>query len=375
MVKDTEKTLLNLAAFHKTRLKKLKATIAITGSVGKTTTKEFCAAFLNSKYKVHKTYMNYNNALGVSLSLLSAPEDTEILVLELGMNKLGEIKELSETVKPDYAVITNIANAHIGMLGSREMIATAKLEITAGMREEVIIAPYEEPLLSKAKFKFSLSRNDSDFHLCKNNNGKSFEFYHNSKKTLEFTTNYKASHHLSALLISLIFGELLCLDKDAMLRGIKNCENIILRQRLVRFKNFSVLDDTYSSSPEAVKAQIEYIKLEYPKKSFSLALGDMLELGKKTASLHKEIGKLAYLEGARRLYTFGAYAYLIRDGAIEAGMKESMLFATTELLDYPLIAKEIYQKSQPDEIVLIKASHALFSEKIIEEIERLDKKC
>ncbi len=374
LVSDTEKALLRLASFYKSKLKQLKATVAITGSVGKTTTKEFCAAFFNASYKTHKTYMNYNNALGVSLSLLSAPADTEILVLELGMNALGEIKELSEAIKPDYAVITNIGNAHVGKLGSLELIAKAKLEISTGMTEERIIAPYEEKLLSKAKFKFSLFEKNCDYYLTANDTER-LGFYHKSKKRFDISTSYKTSHHKKALLIALTLGNLLGFSEEKMLSGIKNCESVILRQRLINFKHFSVLDDTYSSSPEAVKAEIEYLKLEYPERNFSLALGDMLELGYKTEALHKEIGKLACTEGARKLYTFGAYAYLIRDGAKEAGMKDCDVFASTELGNYPIIAKEIYRKSKRNEIVLIKASHALLSEKIIEEIERLDREC
>jgi UDP-N-acetylmuramyl pentapeptide synthase len=140
-------------------------------------------------------------------------------------------------------------------------------------------------------------------------------------------------------------------------------------------RRFSLLDDTYSSSPEAVLAEIEFLKLEYPERRFSVALGDMLELGHKTEALHKEIGALAYKKGARRLYTFGAYAYLIRDGAREAGMKDEDISTSTEIDDYPIIAKEIYEKSIDSEIVLVKASHSLSSEKIIKEIERLDSEC
>ena len=148
LVFDCQKTLLKLAIYYKAQLKSLKATIAITGSVGKTTTKEFCASFLSASYKVHKTYMNYNNLLGVSLSILSAASDTEIFILELGMNNLGEIRKLSDAIEPDYAVITNIGTAHIGNLGSRKLIAQAKLEIASGMTDEKIIVPYEEQLLS-----------------------------------------------------------------------------------------------------------------------------------------------------------------------------------------------------------------------------------
>lgn len=371
---DAEKSLLKLASFYKTKLKNLKYTIAITGSVGKTTTKEFCAAFLSASYKTHKTYMNYNNSLGVSLSILTAPPDTEILVLELGMNALGEIKELSEAIAPDYAVITNIGSAHVGKLGSLDLIAEAKLEIMAGMKEENLLAPFEEERLSRARFKFSLSQKESDYRLS-SESGDGFEFYHKSKKLLSFTSSYKAKHHKKALLIALSLGNLLGISEEKMLLGVKNCEAIVFRQKLVDFKHFSVFDDTYSSSPEAVFAVIEYLKLEYPTRPFSAALGDMLELGRETEALHRKIGKFAYSEGARRLYAFGAYSYFMSEGARSAGMPDSSIFVSSELGDYRIIAKEIYENSKRGEIVLIKASHALLSEKIIEEIERLDKEC
>ena len=375
LVKDAQTALLKLALLHKSRLKNLKKTVAITGSVGKTTTKEFTYAFLNTKFKAHKTYMNYNNALGLAISLLLAPIDTEILVLELGMNAPLEIKALSDAVKPDLAVITNIGNAHVGKLGSREMIAKSKLEISAGMTEDFIIAPYEEALLKSAKCKFSLTKTEADYFLSKAESENALEFYKRGRKISEFTTKYKAPHHLKALLIALIIANILGFNEEQMLSGVKATESLALRQKIINLRRFSLLDDTYSSSPEAVLAEIEFLKLEYPERRFSVALGDMLELGHKTEALHKEIGALAYKKGARRLYTFGAYAYLIRDGAREAGMKDEDISSSTEIDNYPIIAKEIYEKSIDSEIVLVKASHSLSSEKIIKEIERLDSEC
>ena len=375
IVSDCEETLLKLAAFYKSQLKSLISTIAITGRVGKTTTKDFAAAFLGASYKTHKTYMNYNNSLGVSLSLLSAPKDTEILVLELGMNAEGEIKKLSEAVEPDYAVITNVASAHIGKLGSLELIARAKLEISEGMSKDNILAPYDEALLQSAKYKFSLFESASDFYLAKTGINNRYSFFHDNEKIIEFSTSYKASHHLKALLIALSLGCFLQMSKEKMPLGIENTEKITLRQKLIAFRHFSVFDDTYSSSPEAVKADIEYLKLQYPDRPFSLALGDMLELGQKTVELHNEIGKLAYTSGARKLYAFGSYAYFIRDGARSAGMSEKDISANPETDFYQALAREIYKNSLLSEIVLIKASHALHSEKILEEIERLDKEC
>ncbi len=375
LVFDCQKTLLKLAIHYKAQLKSLKVTVAITGSVGKTTTKEFCASFLSASYKVHKTYMNYNNALGVSLSILSAPSDTEILILELGMNNLGEIRKLSDAIEPDYAVITNIGTAHIGNLGSRKLIAQAKLEISSGMTDEKIIVPYEEPLLSSGKIKISLSEKAAEYYLIFSSTDKKYTFFHRSKKIVSFSTSYKAYHHLNALLIALTLAKLLKLNENSILNGIENCEHVLLRQKLINFKNFSVFDDTYSSSYEAIKADIDYLKLEYPNRALSFALGDILELGAETVRMHKEVGRLIHSAGGRKLYAFGSYAYLLRDGAKEAGMNEKDITLCTETDSYKIIAEEIYRKSKPGEIVLIKASHALHSEKIIEEIERLDKKC
>jgi len=372
LVSDSEEALLNLAVFYKSKLKSLKATLAITGSVGKTTAKEFSWAVLSPFFKTHKTYMNFNNALGLSLSLLTAPADTEVLVLELGMNALGEIKRLSEAIMPDAAAITNIGTAHIGMLGTRNLIARAKSEISAGMTEELVIVPDGEPLLSDFKVKYSLSSPASDYFLNDLGDG-NYAFFHRGKKIISFSTKYKAEHHLKALTIALAFANILSLSESEMALGIKAAEKLVLRQRLIDLKKFSVFDDTYSSSYEAVSADLDYLKLEYPNRAFSCALGDILELGQETVKIHRELGRLAYQRGAKRLFAFGSYSYLIREGALGAGMNKENVYVSTDLLNFRDIAKEIYNKSKDGEIVLIKASHALHAEKITEEIERLDK--
>jgi UDP-N-acetylmuramoyl-tripeptide--D-alanyl-D-alanine ligase len=173
----------------------------------------------------------------------------------------------------------------------------------------------------------------------------------------------------------LALSKQLNISREDIILGLKHCENITLRQKLINLKRFYIYDDTYSSSPEAIRADIEYLKFEYPQRTLSFALGDMLELGKETIRLHKQIGSEIYFQGARKLYAFGAYAFVIRDGAKNAGMNEEDIFVFTESEAQKTISHAIYENSVDGEIVLIKASHALRAEKIIQEIERLDEKC
>ena len=373
LVMDTKKALLSLASFYKTQLKSLIATFAITGSVGKTTTKEFCASLISTAYKTHKTYMNYNNAIGMSLSVLSAPRDTEVLILELGMNALGEIKELSEAIKPNFAIITNIGTAHIGKLGSKKLIAKAKLEIKHGMTEERVLVPYEEELLSLEKTKFSLKSREANFYLDIREDKK--VFYVNGKKLLTFKTAYRAYHHLNALVIAIASGYMLGLKESDILSGITACDKIELRQKIIEFKKFSVFDDSYSSSYEAIKADIEHLKLEYPTRDLICVLGDILELGAKTEEIHKEVGAYAYKSGAKKIYAFGSYSYHIKEGAERAGMKADNIFISTEADAHSLIAQKICDEIKNDEIILIKASHAMRADIIIKEIEKGMKEC
>ena len=140
---DTTLSLLKIASYYKSKLRSLKKIIAITGSVGKTTTKNVLAKMVGAKYITHATKENFNNYIGLSYTLLSAPIDTEIIIAEIGMNHLGEISLMSKILNPDISVITNIGTSHIGNLGSRDMIAKAKLEITDGMKIINLVVPYE----------------------------------------------------------------------------------------------------------------------------------------------------------------------------------------------------------------------------------------
>ena len=152
---------MTVAGYYKSLLKDLKHTIAITGSVGKTTTKNLLSAMLNTCYKTHSTFENYNNYLGVAHTVLSAPKKTEVLIIEAGMNHKNELSKISKAITPSISIITNVGSAHIGNFNSRGEIAEAKLEICEGMSDGITIVPFEEKLLSNAKSKITYSLIDN----------------------------------------------------------------------------------------------------------------------------------------------------------------------------------------------------------------------
>ncbi len=355
--------LLRLSSYYITKLESLKSKIAITGSVGKTTSKEFLAKFLEKRFVLHKTPENFNNFLGTALTVLSAPKNTEILLTEMGMNKIGEISRLSSCVKPNYAIITNVGTAHIGMLGSRNLIAKAKLEIKDGMNGGVLFVPMDELLLSESGgVSFSLTDIGADYYLDISEENW-IKLYKNGTLIFKGRTKLTARHHLYALLIALSVSHEIGIDSDTVLNVCQELDDRFLRKKTEKVGIFYFEDDTYSSSPEAVKAELLY--LNTTKKCFSVLLGDMLELGNMTEEKHREIGRLAYECGARILFTFGVYSHFIKTGALDAGMKKECIFTNTDTGAPAVSAEQILKYALPGETVLFKASHALGAERII----------
>ena len=354
--------LLKIGVFAKSKLKNLKYTIAITGSVGKTTTKNLTTLLLKENFKVHSTEENQNNEIGLAYTLLRAPIDTDILVCELGMNHVGEISRLSQCINPDISIITNIGNAHIGNLGSREMIALAKLEICDGMSNGITIVPYEEPLLKNAKGRLSVSLYDKDadatlFPVLESSSESQFKFCGRSLPALEGKIKAPGKHILSSLSFAITVAFIIGLSSDDIVSALKKFDASLLRGSFLRIGKYSIYDDSYSSSPEAVTAVLNMLSL-YDEFKKSAVLGDMLELGSKTEYLHEKIGKEAFLHGINQLYAFGVYAPFIAKGALDAGMPRERIFINTDPLSPNVTAKQI-ANSYHGELILVKASHRL----------------
>lgn len=368
LVFDTYMALLDIASYYKSKLTNLKKTVAITGSVGKTTTKNIVAKMLSTVFKVHATKENYNNFLGFFHTVLTTPIDAEILTVELGMNHLGEISLLSKALKPDISIITKIGSSHIGNLGSREMIAKAKLEIIDGMAHPTVIVPHEEVLLEKIENRYtvSLENPSADCFFAK----KDMKATHS---TVDIHTSdgvlysqkiaIPGRHILNSVGFATQLMTLLQIGTDKIESALKALDNSCIRGRFFNIGDITVYDDTYSSSAEAVFADLELLSL-YKEHKKSCVLGDMLELGTHTEELHRSIGRAAAERGFEKIFTFGVYSSFIAEGAVAAGMKKDKIFINTDITAPEYTAKQILDNHTEKEIILFKASHGIHAERI-----------
>ena len=369
-VADVKDALLRLGGAYRLRLPNLRSVIAVTGSVGKTTTKEFLAAVLAKKYHVFATEKNHNNEIGVPMTVLAAPSDTEILILETGMNHRGEIAALSDAVRPDMALITNIGTAHIGNLGSREMIAEAKKEILVGMRGGPVLVPAEEPLLATLPHRVTVSSADpgADFFLLPtetNAGGSCADFYHGSRTLRGLSLPMPGRHLLNALAFALSAAVLLGLSDSEICDGISLITKDKVRQSCYKVGKLTIFDDAYNASPESMLAAIGTLDVfSFSKKS--ALIGDMLELGAKTEESHRALGEALVRHGFSDLYLFGVYAPFTAAGARALGKGRVRIFENTDPLAPEITAKEILAHGSEDEILLVKGSRGIRLERIIE---------
>ncbi|HBJ19131.1 MAG TPA: hypothetical protein DDY70_05280 [Clostridiales bacterium] len=368
LVRNVKEALLCLAGEYRRRLPALKCVIGVTGSAGKTTTKEFLAALLSQKYRVHATEKNYNNELGVPLTVLGAKKDTEVLIVEMGMNHEGEIAPLSEAVHPDMAIITNIGTAHIGNLGSREMIAEAKSEILSGMTGGPVLVPSEEPLLANLPNRKTVSLENpmADFFLMPMEIravGSVADFYHGERIVPGLALRAPGTHLLSALAFALSAAVLLGLSDHEIVSGISSIGEDKTRQSIYKIGRITIFDDAYNASFESVCAAIRTLGLFRGMKKSAL-IGDMLELGCMTEEYHKKVGRILVEEGFSSLYLYGVYAPFTAAGARETDGIPCDIFENTDPLSPEVTARQILAHSGEKEILLVKGSHALHLERV-----------
>ncbi len=371
VVHNTTDALLDLAAYYKKGLKRLKYSVAITGSVGKTTTKEFLKQISSVKYKTHATIGNMNNHIGMPLSVLSAPMDTEAIILEMGMNNLGEISKMSGCIKPDIAIITNIGTSHIGNLGSRKNIAKAKLEITEGQADGSLIVPYGEDLLKGAKAKrFSTSDISADYYL-QSKDKDNISLYENGRCAFTSNFSFTDQHLLTCLAAAIAAAREMRLTEAETVNGILLISKDNIRQKIIRAKNIYFLEDCYNSSIESVKADIDVMNGLVGYSAKSLLLGDILELGEHSEKIHEEIGRMISQSDFKNLYLYGNHARYIMSGAVDAGFPESRIFGNFSD-DISISARQLIDNTSENEIILLKASRKMRLERIIEIVKATD---
>ncbi len=363
-VADTGSALLSLSNAYK-KLLSVKRTVAITGSVGKTTTKDLAANILRCKYKVHSTYKNLNNEIGVPLTVFGAPADTEILIIEAGMNHTGELDRISRSIEPDIAVITKIGSAHIGNLGSREKIADAKLEILCGMKEKFALIPYGETLLTNKIQSFrSVSTSDkrADYVLFKDSeNGYTFK---SGSKCFDIYPNgiEKANFHVKeCLAFALAISEEIGMDESEITNAVNSIDFCKFSNR-ISIDGLEIINDSYNSSPEAAKAALIALRSEKGKKS--ALIGDMLELGDLGKKLHFEVGALAAECRLDKLYLIGDFSKDMYNGAVSGGFDKNRIFINEDAQAPEITADQIIRHSS-SEVILFKASRKIRLERII----------
>lgn len=374
LVDDTIRALGLLAREYRRRFSTI--TIAVTGSVGKTTTKEFIYSVLDSKYKTNKTDGNFNNEIGLPLTLFKLNITYKAMVVEMGMSKAGEIAALSAIAEPDIAVITNIGSSHIENLGSREAIRDAKLEIIKGMKEDgILILNGDEPLL----------RNIKTGKICKKYIGIENPLCHynaiNIRKTQkgyifdievrsgdytikDIETTARGKHNIYNAMCAAVCGMLLGISEREIKRGILGYEPVALRGQVEKHEDCTFILDCYNASPESMEAAVEVLD-DVASESGGrrvAVLGEMLELGTYSHELHEKVGK-AYANGADLLITVGENARHIANGAKENGMSSEKIASIS--YDCPeQAANDIRKLLHKGDIVLFKASRRVALENV-----------
>ena len=373
LVGDTKAALGAFAKNYYARFSSL--TVGVTGSVGKTTTKEFIAAVLAEKYETAKTAGNFNNEIGLPMTLLAFEAPKNALVAEMGMSARGEISRLTRIACPDIAVITNVGSSHLENLGTRENIALAKLEIAEGLSENgLLIMNGDEPLLRERKNAFKNTRFVSLID-------KNCEYFaYNIKEEAGFTSFCYSSpaascecvripaagrHNVYNALSAIAVGEAAGLCAEEIRAGLLAFTGAAMRAEAKKRGGVTVIEDCYNASPESMRASLSVLCAgSYGAGRKVAFLGEMRELGRDSAKMHFEVGEYAARAGVDILFTFGKGAEEIARGAKSACMSEESIFSLTDTENAEAAAKKLKEIIKKDDIILFKASRALKLERI-----------
>ena len=344
--------------------------VGVTGSVGKSTTKEMIAAVLSGTYKVGKTPVNHNNDIGMPMAVLAMDEDTEVAVLEMGMNHFREIAYLASIALPDVAVIVNIGTMHIEHLGSQEGILKAKLEILEGMGESgKVILNGDDALLRHVHKKSTLQvtyfgerNHDCDIRATDVNQtpGHLAFTVWQGNTTFPVELQMDGEHYVPDALAAISVGLTLGVSPVSIRQRLAGFQNLAGRQEILNVKGYTIIKDCYNAGPESMAAALSVLGNK-PGRHVAI-LGDMLELGVCTQAEHYKIGRIA-AEKADIVLAYGPNSSRILDGALTGGMptNRAMAFEKQELL-----VAALKRLAQPGDVMLFKGSHGMHMEVALE---------
>lgn len=366
-VSDTYKSLLSLAKYYRKKLN-IKV-IGITGSTGKTSTKDLTSAFLSGKYKVFKTKGNYNNHIGLPLMILEMDSSYDVAVLEMGMSNLNEIHLLADCARPDIAIITNVGITHIENLKTQENILKAKMEITDFFnKENTLIVNGEDSFLNKLesqKFNIKKTGYSNKFDLIAKDikvlEDKTIFKIEDKEKEYEFILPMVGAHNVLNALLAIYVSRELSLSYKEMENGLKSIEKTSMRLEFIKKEKFTIINDCYNASPDSMKAALDVLKNAKGKRKIAI-LGNMNELGEKASEAHEDIGKYAKNK-IDLLVIIGDYTQNYEKGFENNCIK--IYNTKVELInDLKNIIKE-------GDVFLVKASRGMKYEDIVQELEKL----
>ena len=369
IVPDTRKALGDIARGERMRLG--MKVVGVTGSVGKSTTKEMICAVLARKYKVSKTPANHNNDIGMPMAVLSMPEDTQVAVLEMGMNHFREIAYLASIGQPDVGVITNIGTMHIEHLGSQQGILQAKLEILEGMKEDgVVILNGDDPLLwnlhrvhERPIEYFSVQNPECRFQgtdLVESQGQLRFRAG-TGDGSIIVELALEGEHYVSDAMAAVGVGITLGVDPEDIRQALEQFQNMAGRQEIFQAKGCTIIKDCYNAGPESMAAALAVLGNRSGRRV--AVLGDMLELGVCAPAEHYRIGRIA-AEKAELVLAYGPNSGRIVSGAITGGLSEHMVRAYD---DRDALAADMRRLIQPGDVVLVKGSRGMRMELALDE--------
>ena len=366
-VTDTRLALGRIAAWYRERFSLLA--VGVTGSVGKTSTKEMVAQVLARRYRVHKNEGNLNNDIGLPMTLLSLSPGDTAAVIEMGMSARGEIGYLSRLVRPDLGVITNVGVSHLEKLGTRENILRAKLEILDGMgpdgrlllnADNDLLQTVQDAVRRRAVWFGIENRGGLVFadSIRENGGETAFDFVFDGKR-YPAVLPLVGIHNVYNALAAFAAGVLCGVSPEEVVEAVRDYRNAGLRQSVREAGGVRVIADCYNASPDSMRSALEVIAKTACTGRRAAVLGDMLELGPRSAAMHRQVGKLA--AGLDALVCYGPQAAQIAQGAAEQGMKT--VFHTE---DPEEAAAWLRDYLRPGDAVIFKASRGMKLEEVME---------
>ncbi|MCT6822839.1 MAG: UDP-N-acetylmuramoyl-tripeptide--D-alanyl-D-alanine ligase [Apilactobacillus sp.] len=345
--------------------------VAITGSNGKTTTKDMVASVLSTQFNVTKTNANFNNEIGVPMTILDIEPNTEILVVEMGMDRPGQLDLLSHLVEPDVAAITMIGEAHIEFFGTRDKIADAKMEIVNGLKEDgIFVYNGDEPLLVQRSenlpFTKTFGLNEADdftaYDITSTPQATSFKV--EQIEDTEFKIPMLGSYNVNNALVAIAIGSLFRIREENMAKALLEVDLTNNRTEWIEgAKREKILSDVYNSNPTAVKEVLKAFTSEKISGRKIAVLGDMLELGDQSSQLHASLEDSLNPEEVQSVYLIGDEIKVLYDKLVDVYPAQNLFYFKADQLDdlYEQLNSEIYEGDE----VLLKASHGIHLEQLL----------